>query len=247
MLGNALTFPKDRDDWLKTVGIGAALLSVSILIIPYFVLLGYSLEVIQSGVNDESQPPVFDEWLDRFIDGLTLFGIQILYGIVGFGVPVAIIGMTLPEVLQAPLSPDQPVTPHLSTAEGTVVLLAYLFAFLALYVSLAATARFAHEDRFEAAFEMRSIVRIAFSSEFFIGFVLFLSVCSIPGTIIGILFLVIMAILGTFNAVVFLVIFGLVPLFYVYVIAYYLIGWGYKRAINRHGQNDTLPVRHSTS
>lgn len=250
MLGDALVYPKNRDSWLKTVGIGGALLATSFLILPYFVLLGYTLDVIRSGADTEPKPPVFDEWVDCFIDGLTLFGIQVLYAIVGFGIPLAIVGFGWPSLLQTPrtpLTPDPTSIPSLSTAGIIVVLLCYLFAFLVLYVSLVATARFAHEDRFEAAFEIRSIIQTALISEFFVGFVLFLSLGFVLGVSIALPFLFLVGVSGPFSGMLFFIIFGAIPLFYTHVCAYYLIGWGYRRAADRQTRDSPSIVPHETS
>jgi hypothetical protein len=216
MLGDALFFPKARDGWLKTVVIGGVLLVTSFLFVPYFVLNGYLIRVARSGSMGRSQPPEFEEWPDLFIDGLLLFAMQIIYGIVGVGIPVVIAVMTISRSLRPSQTPDP--TPMLSTGEMVLLVFAYLFALFVSYVSLAALARFAHEDRFEAAFEMRAVFRTAFTSDFFIAWVLSLSLSLI---------------LGAISALLSLIVVGLLGLFYTSVAVYYLIGRGYRKANDR--------------
>lgn len=218
MLGDALFFPKARDGWLKTAGIGGVLFITSFLIIPYLVLAGYLVRVVRSGSTDGSQPPVFEEWLDLFIDGMLLFTIQVIYGFVGFGIPLVIIVFTTPELLQPSLT--------LSTGEMVLLVFAYLFACFASYVSLAAVARFAHEDRFEAAFEMRAVFRTVCTGDFFVTWVLSLSIFFVT----WVLFLPIYLILGAIGVLLFLIIVGLFISFYTSVAAYYLVGRGYRSA-----------------
>ena len=221
MLGDALFFPKARDGWLKTVGIGGVLLITSIFIIPYLVLSGYLVRVMRSGARDRSQPPVFDEWKDLFIDGWILCGIQIIYGVVGVGIPTLVV-FASSDLREAILSPDPMAS--LSTDAMIVLVFAYLFAFFVSYVSLVALARFAHEHRFEAAFEMRTVFRTAFTSEFFVAYVLFLSVGLV---------------LGAISAFFSLLVVGLFLFFYTYVVAYYLIGRGYRKANKRREHTGT--------
>jgi hypothetical protein len=228
MLGDALFFPKARDGWLKTVGIGGVLFVTSFLVVPYLVLAGYFVRVIRSGSTGGSQPPVFEEWLDLFIDGLILSTIQIIYGIVGIGIPVVIAVMTV----------SRPLDPMLSTGEIVLLVCAYLFAFFVSYVSLAAVARFAHEERFEAAFQMRAVFRTVCTSEFFVTWVLSFSVYLILGTISALLSPSIYLILGPVGVLLFLIVVGLLFLFYISVASYYLIGRGYRK-VNTHRTNRT--------
>lgn len=225
MLGDALFFPKARDGWLKTVGIGGVLFVTSFLVVPYFVLTGYLVRVVRSGSKDRSQPPVFEEWLDLFTEGSVLFAIQVIYMIVGVGIPLVTIVFAAPELLQP--------SPAVSMSATVLLVFAYLFACFASYVSLAAVARFAHEGRFGAAFQMRAVFRTVFTSEFFVTGVLFLSVYLILGSISALLSQSIYLVLGTIGVLLFLIVVGLFILFYISIVAYYLIGRGYGRVNSR--------------
>lgn len=98
MLGEALSYPKSGDDWLKTVLIGGVLYLVGgfifITLLPVF---GYFVRVLRSAANDGHEAPVFDEWGDLFVDGVKVLIIQFAYTLVPFvllfaGLFVGVIG-----------------------------------------------------------------------------------------------------------------------------------------------------------
>lgn len=222
MLGDAIAFPKAREGWLRTIAVGGLLFVTSVFVLPLLFLLGYSVRVIRTGVAGETTPPTFEKWGDLLVSGLKLFTIQLIYAIVAlFSLTLSALCLALlrPELAQAAQTdaqtPEAVSNMQFSAPELTVVLFAYLLLFLIAYVSLAATARFAEEDRFKAAFEFRTVVRTALTSEFFVGFVLFLAVGLV---------------LGTVGIMLSWMIVGLFLMFYTYVVASYLIGRGYGNA-----------------
>ena len=88
MLGEALSFPRQHDDWLKTVLVGGVLSVLgAFLVVPVIPVQGYLVRVLESGVRGEETPPVFEDWGELFVNGILLFVIQLAYAIV----PVMII------------------------------------------------------------------------------------------------------------------------------------------------------------
>lgn len=230
MLGDAITFPKSRDGWLRTIATGGVLLFTSVLVFPGFVLLGYLCRVIRSGITDEAKPPEFEKWEDLLVDGLKLFVIQISYGIVALIVCVlGVLSVTVlsPRAARAfQTQPTDPVSnppPDLSLVDVGVLLVIFLLVFVIMYVSLAAIARFAHKDHIRAAFQIRAVVRTAFTSEFFVGFVLFVTI----GLVLGALSIALSGLIV-----------GLFFTFYTFVVAFYLIGRGYRNANARRTHTD---------
>ena len=61
MLGEALSYPRRGEDWLKTIGIGRILLLFGFLLVPAIPVQGYLLRVVWSGALDEETPPSFDD------------------------------------------------------------------------------------------------------------------------------------------------------------------------------------------
>lgn len=220
MLGDAITFPKAREGWVKTVVTGGLLLVTSVFVLPLLVLLGYHVRVVRSGVAGDANPPEFEQWGDLLVDGLKLCTIYIVYAIapllaLALAFAVSAVTAPAPETVQTLQTPNAVSEPHLSPVSVGVLLAICLVALVSGYVSFAATARFAHEDRIGAAFEIRPVVRTAFTSEFFVGFVLFQAVWIVLG-VVG------LALLG--------MVVGLFLIFYTFVVAWYLIGRGYRNA-----------------
>lgn len=214
MLGDALTYPKARDGWMKTIGIGGILLVLSILIIPAIFLSGYAVRVLRSAANDEMGPPVFDQWVEMFVDGLKLIVVQLVYAVFAL---IVVISINIPLILILQLDPqDLGTATTLPTGEGLAVSALNVLIYLGIfYVAYTGMARFAHEDRLAGAFEIVTVVRIAFTSEFFVGWILSLFV----GLVLGLI-----------SAALSIIIIGIFLLFYVSIASYYLIGRGYGKA-----------------
>ncbi len=51
----------------------------SILIIPFFIILGYTLRVIRKSIEGETEPPAFDELGAMIVDGLKYLVAMIVY------------------------------------------------------------------------------------------------------------------------------------------------------------------------
>ena len=61
MLGDALSFPRNDDDWLETVLIGGVLSILGVLVVPAILVNGYLLRVLEAAVADEETPPRFED------------------------------------------------------------------------------------------------------------------------------------------------------------------------------------------
>lgn len=219
MLGEALTYPSRRDGWLKTVAVGGLLVLASPLVLPLFVLSGYFVSVLRSSAHEVSRPPVFERWGDLLVDGLKATAIQVVYGVVALVLlfAVAVVALALsPAVSET--APSTTTTQNLTDASVGVLLFGYLFVAVVGYVSLAALARFAHEERIYSAFEVRTVVRTAFTSEFFVAFVLAVGVGLVLGLIAAALSVILL---------------GLFVLVYVQIVVSHLLGRGYGRARER--------------
>lgn len=259
MLGDALIYPKSRDDWKPIIGVGA-IVWVLIVLIPLFsllgirefdlsivptvlisvctfivclvlsvCLLGYYIRVFRSAADADPEPPSFTDWKTLFIDGLKLILVLLLYGIIagiligGFATALVLglgMGTQLSETSPSEFS-------GVAFAGFGFILIISLFI---NYIELAAIVRFAHEDRLAAAFEIPTIVRTAFTSEFFLGCVL--------SVFIGL-------VLGYLAAGFIPLLIGVFMLFYVSVTTCYLIGRGYGNA--QSGQSRTTTRKASIS
>jgi hypothetical protein len=79
LLSFAFEFPR-RQGW-KPILIGGGLVFLSFLILPIFLVLGYSYRVGRAAAIGHSEPPAFSDWGGLFFDGLRLFAFGIILGI----------------------------------------------------------------------------------------------------------------------------------------------------------------------
>lgn len=222
MLGDALSFPTNDDDWLKTHIIGGVLLLVSFFIpvIPQLPVTGMAVESLRRGARGEDTPPAFDDWETLFIDGLKVFVIGFVYAI-----PLVIlffvlfIGGIFSLGLGGASGSDAGVA-----AGGIVFLLLFgvggLLTLLVAYIAPAAIANFAVYDDLGKAFAIGEVLGIAFTADYFIAIVLVVIVGFFINLIGGILALLLV---------------GLLVLFFGQLFTYHLIGQGYAKARQTKG------------
>ena len=81
-LQKIFSFPFKGTEWKPKLAIGSLLYMLSIFILPYFFIAGYSYEVMRQIIVDKSDPsmPEWDDFGKYFRDGLKLFGVSALYG-----------------------------------------------------------------------------------------------------------------------------------------------------------------------
>ena len=198
MLGEALSYPRRGDGWLKRIGIGGLLILTSVLIIPGILLQGYSVRILRSAALDEETPPAFDDWAGMLVDGLKLYVLTLAYTIVPYAVLLA--------SLTTLTGPDGG-----STLGSIVALLAGIALLAVAYVLPAAMTNFAINDSLRAAFDFGTIFGAAFTGRYLIAIVLAIVVGGILSFIAGFLSIIIV---------------GLFVLFYVLMSTMYLYGTG---------------------
>lgn len=167
MLGDALSYPSNGDDWLKTILIGGGLLLTSGLIIPMFILYGYTIRVLRSAAKDEDTPPSFEGWDELVIDGLKMFGISIGYLIIPYAISI--------------------ISVFIGRSSMVLLLFSSLLLIVAGYTLPVAMTNFALTGDVKAAFELRQIVNAAFTTRYFISVVLALVVGGVLSIIAGLL------------------------------------------------------------
>ncbi len=77
-VGRALSFMFEEQDWVKKLIIAIGILLLSILILPYFILQGYILDIIRRvGRQQTPELPAWDNWgkylSDGFMSAIALF------------------------------------------------------------------------------------------------------------------------------------------------------------------------------
>ena len=226
MLSDALSFPRRGDDWLSTLLVGGVLTLLSVLVLPAFVLQGYLVRVLDHAARRERTPPSFTQWGALFVDGLKLTVANVVYGLVVLVPLTIVLGALLIIVPSGPTPVDPgttPVPPSAGSGEGLLVFFALvalvvLLAIAVSYLLPAALANFAIEGRLRAAFDVRTVIAGAFTSDYAVAWLLAV-VVGLVGGIVG----------TALSAVVV----GLFVLFYVQVVSYYLFGLGFARGLSK--------------
>lgn len=202
MLGSALRYLPRNRQWLQTVGIGGLLVLLGgLILVPFVPLGGYYKRVLARVARGEYEPPLFDEWVDLFTDGLYVYLIAILYVLVPLSVisTGAIIAGTASEQI------------------GTAVMLfGFFLGLLGGYLLPVALTHYAYHDELSAAYDFGTIAAAAFTIEYLAAFIL--------AVFVGV-------VLGGIALMLTLVLIGIFLLFYVQVSVAYLWARGYANAL----------------
>jgi hypothetical protein len=226
VLGAALGFPTNGDQTVKTILVGGVLsLLGGVLLVPLLPVQGLMVRVLRAGAVETTDPPVFENWGDLFVDGLLAFVVQILYVLV----PVFVLvvgsfavgaGAVASGVGADPGSVDAGAGAGLGIAGGLVALVGVLSVLVAVYLLPAALANFAHEEEFTAAFNVRTVARAAFTGEYLVA---------------AVLALVVALTLGAVAAALTVLLIGVFLSFYVQMVVFYLLGRGYGAGLGIEG------------
>lgn len=249
MLEKSLVYPQ-RDGW-RTVLIGGLLTIFGFLVIPAFIVYGYTIRVLRSAALNEKTTPRFENGTNLFVDGLKATGISVAYIIVPYMVVfIALFG----GIFMA--RGNDSTGAVVAVLLALIALVGFVFLFVAAYVLPVALTNFALEDRFGAAFEFRTIANAAFSRDYAVAVLISLGIGFVVGFVFFIIFFIISAVFqfvffavfttmiggggdpnaimgislitGIISLIVFFVLFAVVAGvgFYVQVVTYYLLGRG---------------------
>jgi hypothetical protein len=227
MLSDALSFPRRGDDWLSTLLVGGVLTLLGVFVLPAFVVQGYLVRVLDRAARRERTPPSFTQWGTLFVDGLKLTVVNVVYGLFVL-VPLAVLlGSLVAFLPSGPMTAEGgaggPPPAPADGGSGLVVFVAFLaavglFFLVVTYLLPAALANFAIEGRLRAAFDVRTVLAGAFTSDYAVAWLLAI-VVGIAGGLVGSLLAV--AVVGIF------------VLFYVQVASYYLVGRGFAAGLSK--------------
>ena len=226
MLGEALSFPGNDDDWLETVLVGGVLSVLGFLIVPAILVNGYLLRVMAAAVAGEKAPPRFADWGDLFVDGLLVWVVQFVY----VGVPSFLLAVVVGSfAVVASVSTSNATAPAQTTGGGAGLLVAVavlavlgIVLVLATFVLPAALANFARTGDVGAAFHLRTIARGAFSGGYVVALLLAIAVSIVLGLIGGALLVVLV---------------GIFVLFYLQVVVYHLFGQGFAAGLGHDARS----------
>ena len=218
MLGDAISFPANSDDWIPTLVIGGLLMALSILVLPAFVVLGYYVRVLDRAARGETEAPSFTDWGGLFADGLKLLIVSLVYSLVIFVPLGAAVGL-----FATPLATGN--SGAASVAGGLLgvasLLLVGALSIVVSYLLPAAYVNVAVEGTVGAAFDFGTILRGALTGDYAVAWFLALVVGVVGGAVATPLAMLVV---------------GLPLLFYVQVVAYYLLGRGFAEGLRSKGE-----------
>ncbi|MCU4718326.1 DUF4013 domain-containing protein [Halapricum hydrolyticum] len=215
MIEDALEFPRNSDDWLTTVIIGAVLSLLSFLVIPGLIIQGYLLSVARDSAEGRDGAPSFDDWVTLLVDGLKAFLVAFVYGIVPAIVLTLFVSVLAGGAALSAAGGSTGIAAGFSLLTVLVVLVMLPIFLLVAYLTVVAQVRLAVTGSLGAAFEVGTVARIGFNADFFVA-VLVAIVVGIALSIVGGLLTVILV--------------GFLVLFYAQIVMYYLFGRGYADA-----------------
>ncbi|AFK20546.1 DUF4013 domain-containing protein [Haloferax mediterranei ATCC 33500] len=220
MLSESIDYPRNGEDWVKTVLIGGVLTLLSGLIIPMFLVIGYLLRVVRATMKGDEEPPVFDEWGDMTIDGLKGFVIAFVYSLV----PALIAGVFGFAGIMSAVAGNGSQTAGIFGGIVALVglLVAFVLGLIAAYIIPAALSNYAETDRIGAAFDFGTLRPILTSGKYATAWLMAFVVLFAATVAISILNVIpfVGFIIGTIA--------GPFVTFYAAIAAYYIIGrtWG---------------------
>ena len=159
---DAVTYPMESDDWMKTILIGGAMLLFSFLLIPVFVAYGYMIRAIQASFEGEPEPPSFGDWGDLIVDGLKVFVIGVVY----FLVPLAVMVLTVGGAALAVFTGSETGA---AAGAGTLllgILATFVLSLVFGYLAAVGLVNFAREERFGAAFDVGVVKSVGLDGDF---------------------------------------------------------------------------------
>ncbi|WP_331233436.1 DUF4013 domain-containing protein [Natronorarus salvus] len=80
MLGEALTYPRRGDDWIRRTLLGGLCILLGVFGLPLLLLAGYALRVLDR--PDRGEPPAFGDWFDLFEEGARAVVLAFAYTLV---------------------------------------------------------------------------------------------------------------------------------------------------------------------
>ena len=164
-VANAFTYVTEDERWMGKLGLGALISLVSFLILPAFLLYGYTVDITRNVMNGEKRP--LPEWEDLgtlFKDGLSMFVAGIVYTLpfwllvcIAFAATIGFGGLG-----EATEISEDAVAAGVLATYGLVGCLALLFMLAFFFISPAIVIQYVREGDLGACFrfgEVLSIVR----------------------------------------------------------------------------------------
>lgn len=182
-LGDAITYPMEREDWIKNVLIGGVLVLFGFLLVPMFLVYGYVVRAIRDSMEGRPEPPAFGEWGSLLVEGLQAWIIGLIFMIVPLAVGAVTVGGSILAMATGSRSGAA------AGMGGLLVgfLLTFVLSLVFGYFAVVAIVNFAREERFGAAFDVGTIKRVGFDRDYAVAWLVSVVVFLVAGAIGGVL------------------------------------------------------------
>lgn len=223
-VGALARYPTESDDWIETVAIGGLSLLLSFLVVPWFLVMGYLVETLRSGMAEAETPPVFEDWGRMLREGFVAAVIGFVYQLI----PIVVFSVFVGGSILALLTGTEA-----GAGAGIAGLLGGLFlswvlSLLFAYVGMAGVANYASEGRFGAGFDLGVIGEVVTDGAYLVSWGYVVALQIVVGVVVGVLNAV--PVLGA--------IVGVFVTFYALVISGWLLGRGFAAALDRPASPD---------
>lgn len=217
MLKESIVYPFNGESRVKPVVITTVLFTLSVLLLPFVIVVGYVMTVIKQTAAGNNSPPEYTDWKLFTNRGLQGVAVTILYLLI----PITLFGISA-----------WLVNPELSeTVEPTIVdLIALGFAMLSLtsylvihYILPVAIAITAITGSVKQAFNYKRISEVVRSLQYLKGFVIGFVLVQVTG---GLFLVALIVVTSGFGALLTPVVYA-----YLYIQIGYLIGESYRTAL----------------
>lgn len=219
MLKEAITFPTEGDEAVKTILLGGVFSLFGFLIAPLLLVYGYMVEVYRAGVNGDAEPPTFSDWDDLAIDGLQVIAIVLAYYIVPMGL---FFWGVFSSSTGATTTGSMATSTGASTGMMVALAVSGVLFLIVSYLLPAGMANFAKEDNIAAAFAFGTLKDAVLTADYFVGWLMVIAI-SIPYTVAYMLISLI-PLLG--------MVVGLFLGFYFQMVVVYIMGRSFAKALD---------------
>lgn len=219
VFSDALRYPTNRQDgWTNPVAVGGILHFFSNFLLPYPLVLGYYLRVLDRTIGGEPEPPRFDGgWGGLYLDGLKVMLVTAILLVVPW-----LFGVIL-------LSSMNILFGNTSGDVGGVLLFTAIVLVMFWYVVPASLANLGYEGRLFAAFSVRGVVGALTKQEYFVSWVLGTALFVGLTTVFSVVVIPLSVLIPPLGFLVFLF-FAPGMTFFASTSAFYLYGRGFSRA-----------------
>ena len=166
LLEDGLQYPF-RGEWVGRLIIGGGLTFISISFFPLFLVAGNLYRIVEQTVTEsDDTPPAFDDWNGLFIKGIGVWAIVLTYAVL----PVVYIIVVVAMVVGIGWGGE---VRTVSVIGGILLALLAIPLFAITYYFIpVAIAHYASVGELKAAFDVRTLTKIAFTREYFTAVVL---------------------------------------------------------------------------